>query len=171
MENRGGLGDWSRRALIKSIATAGFRPALAGFSSFQGAGPGTSTRPQQPTPQQALAPSDEQLLDELERANFLFFWEQASPQTGLVKDRCNVRANDTGTVASIAATGFGLTALCIGHSRGLVPLTEARERVIKRCAFSLKRCPSIAAFSTIGPTSIPANGCGTRRSLRWTRQF
>jgi len=58
-----------------------------------------------PAPAQAAAattpftPEEEQLLDELERSSFLFFWEQASPQTGLIKDRCNARATDTGVVA------------------------------------------------------------------------
>ncbi len=33
---------------------------------------------------------DDQFLNELEHANFLFFWEQANPETGLIKDRCNV---------------------------------------------------------------------------------
>ena len=56
----------------------------------------------------------------LERSNFLFFWEQASPQTGLIKDRCNARTTDTGVVASIASTGFGLTAICIAEKRGFI---------------------------------------------------
>ena len=34
------------------------------------------------TPLAAFSPEDEQFLDDLERSNFLFFWEQASPQTG-----------------------------------------------------------------------------------------
>ena len=75
-----------------------------------------------------LSPGDDQFLEDLEKANFQFFWEQADPQTGLVKDRCNVRIEDKSTVASIAATGFGLTALCIGQQRGYVSLNDARER-------------------------------------------
>src|SRR5260370_23096960 len=64
-------------------------------------------------PPVALSPEDDQFLDDLERSSFLFFWEQTNPLTGLVKDRCNVRINDTGVVASIASTGFGLSAICI----------------------------------------------------------
>src|ERR1700722_3219961 len=44
----------------------------------------------------ALLPEDELFLDDLERSHFLYFWEQANPQTGLIKDRCNVRIEDTG---------------------------------------------------------------------------
>jgi len=62
--------------------------------------------------------SDDQFLDEIERAIFLYFWEQASPSTGQVKDRAFAAGNDTRTVSSISATGFGLTALCIADQRG-----------------------------------------------------
>ncbi|HEX4167548.1 MAG TPA: glucoamylase family protein [Bryobacteraceae bacterium] len=82
-----------------------------------------------------LSPDEEQLLEEMEKANFQFFWEQANPQTGLIKDRCNVRTTDTSIVASIAATGFGLTAICIGERRGYVSEADARERVITGLRF------------------------------------
>ncbi|HLM81502.1 MAG TPA: hypothetical protein VK302_12840, partial [Terriglobales bacterium] len=81
-------------------------------------------RPQPAPAPSSLAQGDDQFLEELEKANFQYFWEQASPQTGLIKDRCNVRANDTTAVASIAATGFGLTALCIGEKRGFVSFAD-----------------------------------------------
>ena len=68
----------------------------------------------------ALSPEDDQFLNGLEQANFLFFWEQANPKTGLIRDRCNVRTNDNNVVASIASSGFGLTAICIGHQRGFI---------------------------------------------------
>jgi hypothetical protein len=83
-----------------------------------------------PSPNPDLSPEDEQFLDELERANFQYFWDQTNPQTGLTKDRCNTRANDSGTVASIAATGFGLTATCIGQWRGFIPWAQGLERVL-----------------------------------------
>jgi hypothetical protein len=77
-----------------------------------------------------LSPEDHQFLNDLEKANFQYFWEQADPKTGLVKDRCNVHIDDKGTVGSIAATGFGLTALCIGVQRGFIPHADAQERVL-----------------------------------------
>ena len=77
----------------------------------------------------SLSPEDDQFLNDLESANFLYFREQASPKTGMVKDRCNLHVNDQGIVASIAATGFGLTALCIGHQRGFISTDAALERV------------------------------------------
>ena len=56
-------------------------------------------------------------MQEMEKRNFQYFWEQASPQTGLIRDRCNVAKNDNSIVASIAATGFGLTGICIAQQR------------------------------------------------------
>jgi hypothetical protein len=77
-----------------------------------------------------LSAEDDQLLDEIERLTFQYFWDQANPKTGLVKDRCNVHSSDNGTVASIAATGFGLTALCIGANRGYISRRAAEGRVL-----------------------------------------
>src|SRR5579862_2510531 len=76
--------------------------------------------------QTPFSPDDEAFLEELEQANFLFFWEQTNPETGMVRDRCNVRAPDSSVLSSIAATGFGLTALCIGDKRGFISDSEAR---------------------------------------------
>lgn len=82
-----------------------------------------------------LSPDEDALLEDLEKAAFQFFWEQASPKTGLVKDRCNVRTKDNSTVASIAATGFGLTGICIGQERGYVSFADAKERVLNTLRF------------------------------------
>jgi hypothetical protein len=93
-----------------------------------------------------LSPADDQFLEELEKLNFKYFWEQTSPQTGLTKDRCNVLANDTTVVASIAATGFGLTALCIGQKRGFVSLRDAHERALVTLRFLWKKMPTHRGF-------------------------
>ncbi|HZW95453.1 MAG TPA: glucoamylase family protein [Candidatus Eremiobacteraceae bacterium] len=101
----------------------------------------------QPSPDTAVfSADDEQFLDELEKRNFQFFWEQASPQTGLIRDRCNVQANDNSVVASIAATGFGLTALCIADKRGFVLRAEARDRVLLTLRFLWKKMPTHRGF-------------------------
>lgn len=94
----------------------------------------------------ALSPEDDQFLEDLEKANFQFFWDQADPATGLVKDRANVRSEDKGTVASIAATGFGLTALCIGQQRGYVSMADARERVRITLDWLFNKMPNQRGF-------------------------
>src|ERR1700686_3720666 len=62
--------------------------------------------------------SDDQLLDEIERAAFDFFWNESSSTTGQVRDRAVLNGGDRRRVASIATSGFGLTGLCIGESCG-----------------------------------------------------
>jgi len=94
----------------------------------------------------ALSPEDDQFLHEVESASFLFFWEQGSPNTGMVQDRCNVRENRPGGASSIAATGFGLTALCIGAQRGFIAPGAALERVFATLRFLWKKLPNHRGF-------------------------
>ena len=79
-----------------------------------------------------LALENVSFLDDLQHRSFLYFWEQADPHTGLVPDRARTDASpldeDHRNVGSIAATGFGLTALCIGAERGWITSEQARER-------------------------------------------
>ncbi len=99
-----------------------------------------------PTPLPGLSAEDDAFLEGLEHANFQFFWEQVDPHTGLTKDRCHVRADDNTAVASIAATGFGLTALCIGQQRGYVSYQDARNRVLTTLRFLWNGMPNHRGF-------------------------
>jgi hypothetical protein len=137
----------SRRDLLKQVARLGVcLPFTASFPPLLFALPQQHLEPARPPAQTYLSPADDALLEEVEKANFLYFWEQGNPQTGMVKDRCNVRTNDTGVVASIAATGFGLTALCIGQKRGYISLSDARERVVASLRFLWKKLPTHRGF-------------------------
>jgi hypothetical protein len=94
----------------------------------------------------ALSEDDDRFLEELEHANHLYFWDQASPQTGLVRDRFRVHGDDHGGVASIAATGFGLTALCIAERRGYLSHVQVRDRVLATLRFLWKKLPNHRGF-------------------------
>jgi hypothetical protein len=126
----------SRRELLASVASsiaAGITtsgPRGAEWDVSQNGKPSSkSTEPVAPSATRKLSAGDDALLDEIERAAALFFWEQADPATGLVKDRSLADGNDTRDVASIASTGFGLTALCVAAHRGYLDSSKARERV------------------------------------------
>jgi hypothetical protein len=162
----------SRRSLLRQIAGASLALPLAQWSALPLLGqpaakkstPNSTSQPKaapqnaSQTPQEqhmipaapplpsALSPEDDKLLDEIERASFLFFWEQANPQTGLIKDRCNARIKDTSIVASIASTGFGLTAICIAEKRGYIPRNEARLRVVNTLQYLWKKLPTHRGF-------------------------
>jgi hypothetical protein len=74
----------------------------------------------------------ETFLEDLQQRSFQYFWEQADPQTGLVPDRARIDGSylddNHRNVASIAATGFGLTGLCIAAERRWIDAERARER-------------------------------------------
>jgi len=117
--------DFIKQALGMASCMPLARVALSAANTEKGRAPSKAALPPSP-----LSPEDDQLLNDLEKTTFQYFWEQTNPKTGLVKDRCNVRATDTGIVGSIAATGFGLTALCIGERRGFISHAAAQERVL-----------------------------------------
>ncbi|MFM7816487.1 MAG: glucoamylase family protein [Verrucomicrobiota bacterium] len=69
--------------------------------------------------------SDDAFLDRMERAAFDYFWNEANPTNGLIRDRTTPDSK-----CSIAAVGFGLSALNIGVDRGWIPRAAARQRVL-----------------------------------------
>jgi len=69
--------------------------------------------------------SDDAFLDRMERAAFDYFWNEANPKNGLIRDRTTPNSK-----CSIAAVGFGLSTLNIGVERGWIPRAAARQRVL-----------------------------------------
>jgi hypothetical protein len=124
----------SRREILQDLFRAG---VVIGLSTVGAPGklPGSLWRSYPVARPQAISAVDEALLDEMQRACSLFFWEQASPVTGLVKDRSLASGSDSRDVASIAATGFGLTALCIASQRGYLEKIQVRDRALTTLRF------------------------------------
>ncbi len=113
-----------------------------------------------------LTAEDVAFLEEMERRGCLYFSEQAGPATGQVLDRA-VNRTSTGAMdrrrpASIAATGFGLTALCIADSRGYMPGGRIRQQVIQTLDFHLNRLPHQHGFF------FHYNDVTTGRALSWS---
>ena len=81
----------------------------------------------------AFSQADEVFLDDLQKRSFAYFWEQADPKTGLVPDRARMDGSELDAnhrdVASTAATGFGLSGICVAVERGWIERTAAQERV------------------------------------------
>ena len=75
----------------------------------------------------------------MQRRACLFFLEQAGEESGQVLDRASASITDgkrdPRTMASIAATGFGLTAFCIADKRGYMPRAQVLDRVRKTLRF------------------------------------
>lgn len=96
-----------------------------------------------------LSGDNESFLDDLERRGCLFFWEQASAKTGQIRDRARNDldgAPDPRRMASIASTGFGLTALCIADHRGYLPHAQVVERVRATLNWHLNSMPEVHGF-------------------------
>jgi hypothetical protein len=103
----------------REFLSIGRRAAVASLLRASGAGGAD----------QALSPSDEQLLDDLSHRCFLYFWEQSDPNTGIARDRARANGGrEARYVGSTGATGFALTALCIGAERGWISRQQARAR-------------------------------------------
>jgi hypothetical protein len=144
---RSGWGKFSRRELLRQgirggalipWATSAALPlmrTLAAQTPHVGTGSGSP-----------FYQVDEVLLEAIEAANYKYFWEQANPYTGIVRDRCNATNPDKSDLGSIASTGFGLTALCIGDQRGYGSHAETRGRVLNALRFLWKKLPNHRGF-------------------------
>ncbi len=131
----------TRREMLK--ATALSLVALPGFAPVAWAFKQKAFDEPTRTPYRG---SDDQLLDEIEHAAFDFFWNEAGGVTGQVKDRALLNGNDRRRVASIAATGFGLTGLCIAESRGYGKAAAIRDRVRQTLRFLERQLPNEHGF-------------------------
>jgi uncharacterized repeat protein (TIGR01451 family) len=70
--------------------------------------------------------TDDEFLDLVSERTFLYFLDWYDPDTGLFQDRSTFP-----DLMSTAATGFGLTALTIGESRGWISSVQAIDMVTR----------------------------------------
>ena len=136
MPNQANKFTMNRRQAIMAMAAAAGCALAPGFNSLAA---------------ETWEPSHDEdaFLDDLERQACLFFWEQASPVTGQVLDRARNDlggARDPRRMASIAATGFGLSALCIADRRGYLPHDQVVERVKTTLDWHLNKFPQVHGF-------------------------
>jgi len=142
--SRPGDGHWTRREVLSLLAKGAVAYPLA-TCGLHGLTHGHAA------PSQAIPPdlrlTDEQLLEEIVSRAFQYFWTEAGPRTGLIRDRALADGGvDNRRVASIAATGFGLAALCIGHRRGYLPPHQISHRVYATLNFLLKHVEQVNGF-------------------------
>ena len=87
---------------------------------------------------------DEAFLDLVQRTAFDYFWYEVNPANGLIKDR-----NSDPSLSSIAAVGFGLSALTVGIDRGWISREAGRARVLTTLTF-LRNSPQGPAADATG---------------------
>ncbi|WP_181305790.1 glucoamylase family protein [Rufibacter sp. XAAS-G3-1] len=99
--------------------------------STQGCKENDAPLPDQP---QTLAPSstaeDKQLLDQVQRETFKYFWDFAHPASGMARERTT-----SGDMVTSGGSGFGVQALVVGADRGFVTRAQAVDRLHKICDF------------------------------------
>ena len=93
----------------------------------------------------ARAQNTAALLDSIQYSAFRFFWYEANPSNGLIKDR-----NTPGSSCSIASLGFGLSAICIGIDHGWVSRDDGKARVLTALQTLWNGPQGPAASGTIG---------------------
>ncbi|MCX6137832.1 MAG: T9SS type A sorting domain-containing protein [Ignavibacteriales bacterium] len=89
--------------------------------------------------------SDDAFLEYLQQTAFDYFWYEANPSTGLIKDR-----STKDSPASIAAVGFGLTAIGIGIDHGYITRAEGRDRTATTFRTFWEKQQGAAPIGTIG---------------------
>ena len=81
-----------------------------------------------------LSSEDSELLQKIQKDTLQYFLKQSDKNTGLTRD-----SSQSGSPASIAATGFSLAAIAIGQSHGWIPEEWAREYLEKTLQTLLHR--------------------------------
>jgi hypothetical protein len=143
------IGNATRREwLVRAVkASLGYPFFAMGLGMFSCDGRKNKQAPAAAPPNPGYYGSNDQLMDEIERAAFDFFWTEASPNTGQIKDRALATGNDTRKImSSIASTGFGFTALCIGDKRGYANAAQIKSRVITTLDFLANKMPHEHGF-------------------------
>ena len=136
--------EWLIRAAKAAVAYPIFNMGMMMVSCGGGnRGSGSTTTPPATT---GYTGTDDQLMDDIERAAFDFFWSEASPATGQIRDRAPVVGGGTSTFSSIASTGYGLGALCIGDKRGYGDAAQIKARVITTLNFIANTMPNQNGF-------------------------
>jgi len=69
--------------------------------------------------------NDAEFLEYVQQTTFDFFWFEANPTNGLIRDR-----SQPNSVVSIAGVGFGLTGIGIAIDHGWITRDQGRQRVL-----------------------------------------
>src|SRR5271168_654883 len=105
---------------------------------------------QHSAPSRLLSDDDIAFLEDMEHSACLYFTEQADPASGQVLDRAVNKTSsgefDTHFASSIAATGFGLTALCISDKRNYFKTDRIKKQVLTTLDFHLNKMPNEHGF-------------------------
>ena len=103
---------------------------------------GTARTPRRAGKSRALSPAqlaalpDEELLEQVQRQTFRFFWEGGHPVSGLAADRRSTPNAPIDDLAAVGGTGFGLMSIIVAVERAWITRAGGREphQCDARCA-------------------------------------
>ncbi len=98
-----------------------------------------------PTARPEKFQDDAGFLELVQRGAFDYFWLEANPENGLIRDRSR-----TNSFCSIAAVGFGLTAVGIGIDHGWITRAQGRERALNTLKTFWEKSQGADAQGTAG---------------------
>jgi hypothetical protein len=90
--------------------------------------------------------ADQLFLNNLEDSEIQYFYDESSASTGLVPDNANANGGNPSADSSIAAIGFGLTALTIGDARGWLSNANAYQRALTTIDFLYNSGANVNGF-------------------------
>jgi hypothetical protein len=90
-------------------------------------------------------PDDDAFLEFVQHRAFDYFWLESNPANGLIRDRSRPTS-----YCSIAAVGFGLTAIGVAIDHGWITREEGRERVLRTLKTCLEKPQGPSAEGVIG---------------------
>jgi hypothetical protein len=133
--------------IVRRSAIARILPLVVAAFAAACAGRSPTTTPEsaaaQPAATFTLSAEDDALLEDLSKRSFMFFWEQANPETGIVRDRSRTSGAPVDSngrdVGSIASVGFGLSGMCIAAERGWRPREEILQRTRNTLSYFARR--------------------------------
>jgi hypothetical protein len=108
--------------------------------------------------------NDDEFLEYVQQTSFDYFWYAANPANGLVPDR-----SAAGSPCSIAAVGFGLTALGIGVDHGWISREQAVQRVLRTLDTFLSGPQGSQASGRIGYKGWFYHFLDMQSAVRYTR--
>ncbi len=82
--------------------------------------------------------SDDELLDEVQRQTFRYFWDFAHPVSGMARERSNRAYNYGDEVVTTGGTGFGIMATVVAVHRGWITRDSAARHLLKMVKFLAK---------------------------------
>ncbi len=82
--------------------------------------------------------SDDELLDEVQRQTFRYFWDFAHPISGMARERSNRAYHYGEEVVTTGGTGFGVMATVVAVHRGWITRDSAARHLLKMVKFLAK---------------------------------